>query len=294
MRVCSVHTVPTPTQRAEGRGSTMYYAVPLFQPGGEERRPPSSSRSVGLSSGISFPSISHCHPPPPPISGLQCLSGPVGPCAVCRARCRSSSEVNVPVHDLQAVAVLWLRATVLAIFTRNTLAHPPLPRVHRAPIGPSAHRAHSDTTESKRDNRAQLLTQHRGMPHTRRLRPAKISNHHRASAPAGGTRSTPRRSRIAHYCPTSTHVHTPRLPLAYADRRPTRSIIGFKELNDSETRPRLSLVTGHWSLARPVLDSDPRAVRRQTQPDALPIILVDETRSCGTGGSRGGGGSRKY
>lgn len=143
-------------------------------------------------------------------------------------------------------------ATVLAIFTRNTLAHPPLPRVHRAPIRPSAHRAHSVTTESKRDNPAQLLTQHRGMPHTRRLRTAKISNHHRASGP-GGTRSTPRRSRIAHYCPTSTHVHTLRLPLAYADRRPTRSIIGFKELNDSRRHDRAcpsrwSLVTGHWSL----------------------------------------------
>lgn len=189
-----------------------------------------------------------------PVYAQQCLSvpaRPVGPCAVRRARCRSSSEVNVPVHDLQAVAVLRLRATVLAIFTRNTLAHPSLPRVHRAPIGPSS--TQRDTTETKRDNRAQLLTQHRGMPHTRRLRPAKISNHHRATAPARGTRSTPRslRSRIAHYCPTSTHVHTPRLPLAYADRRPTRSIIGFKELNDSRRHDRAcrwSLVTGHWSL----------------------------------------------
>lgn len=184
MRVCSVHTVPTPTQRAEGRGSTMYYAVPLFQPGGGGGKKTAQFFTVCRSV------LGHHQLPidislPPATTTYQWAPVSVGSCrSVCRARCRSSSEVNVPVHDLQAVAVLWLRATVLANFTRNTLAHPPLPRVHRAPIGPSAHRAHSDTTESKRDNRAQLLTQHRGMPHTRRLRPAKISNHHRASAGA--------------------------------------------------------------------------------------------------------------
>lgn len=97
---------------------------------------------------------------PPASTTYQWAPVSVGSCrSVCRARCRSSSEVNVPVHDLQAVAVLRLRATVLAIFTRNTLAHPPLPRVHRAPIGPSS--TQRDTTESKRDNRGQLLTQHR-------------------------------------------------------------------------------------------------------------------------------------
>lgn len=56
----------------------------------------------------------------------------------------------------------------------------PSPSRPHPPIGPSS--TQRDTTESKRDNRDQLLTQHRGMPHTRRLRPAKISNHHRASA----------------------------------------------------------------------------------------------------------------
>lgn len=171
MRLCSVHreihgsdadaapmlelrlrvAAPTP----EGVCST---ALPAGR--GEERRPPSSSRSVGLSSGISFPSISHCHPASTtyqwaPVYAQQCLSvpaRPVGPCAVCRARCRSSSEVNVPVHDLQAVAVLRLRATVLAIFTRNTLAHPPLPRVHRAaprPHRPIEHTARHDRNEAR-------------------------------------------------------------------------------------------------------------------------------------------------
>lgn len=154
MRVCSVHTVPTPTQRAEGRGSTMYYAVPLFQPGGGGKKTAqffTVCRSVlghhQLPIDISLPPASTTYQWAP-VYAQQCLSvpaRPVGPCAVRRARCRSSSEVNVPVHDLQAVAVLRLRATVLAIFTRNTLAHPPLPRVHRAPIGPSAHRAHSET-----------------------------------------------------------------------------------------------------------------------------------------------------
>lgn len=154
MRVCSVHTVSTPTQRAEGRGSTMYYAVPLFQPGGEERRPPSSSRSVGLSSGISFPSISHCHHPAS-VGSRICSTVSIGARPSCRSvrpvRCRSSSEVNVPVHDLQAVAVLRLRDRPGHLHAQHTSTPTPTPspsRPHR-PIGPSAHRAHSETRPNR-------------------------------------------------------------------------------------------------------------------------------------------------
>lgn len=126
-----------------------------------------------------------------PVYAQQCLSvpaRPVGPCAVCPARCRSSSEVNVPVHGLQAVAVLRLRATVLAIFTRNTLAHPTYPE-SIAP--PSAHRPIEHTARHDRIEARQPWPTSDSTPcptpdstpwHTRRLRPAKISNHHRASA----------------------------------------------------------------------------------------------------------------
>lgn len=93
---------------------------------------------------------------PPASTTYQWAPVSVGSCRSVRpARCRSSSEVNVPVHDLQAVAVLRLRATVLAIFTRNTLAHPPLPRVHRAPIGPSAHRPIEHTARHDRNEARQ-------------------------------------------------------------------------------------------------------------------------------------------
>lgn len=127
------------------------YAVPLFQPGGKKEDRPVLH---GLSVCPRASSASHRYLTATRLHHLSVGSRirstvSVGPCAVCPARCRSSSEVNVPVHDLQAVAVLRLRATVLAIFTRNTLAHPPLPRVHRAPIGPSAHRAHSETRPNR-------------------------------------------------------------------------------------------------------------------------------------------------
>lgn len=186
VRVCSVHTVPTPTQRAEGRGSTMYYAVPLFQPGGrKEDRPVLHGLSVcpRASASHRYLTATRLHHLSVGSSVCRVLSVRV-PCPMSillRSECprprppgcrRTPASRDRPGH----------------LHAQHT-STPTLPRVHRAaprPHRPIEHTARHDRNEARQPcptpDSTPCPTPDSTPRHTRRLRTAKISNHHRASA----------------------------------------------------------------------------------------------------------------